>query len=212
MSFIVVADGREISMRHAATGDITSFSIAWSLSQINRFTGHARRPYSVAEHSLLVCEILERDFQLDAHGLMAGLMHDAHESVCGDMHSPGKHEIGAEWYRWEHRWERHVRSAFGLHVASTAHRDAIHRADLIALATEKRDLMPESDIAWPVLAGIQPAAWVDLFSDARRVLIWEDWRDRFLSRFHQLDLARHAGQLRNRVDFDAPTIPEERAV
>lgn len=211
MSFIVAADGREISMRHAAVGEITSFSIAWSLSQINRFNGHARRPYSVAEHSLLVCEILERDFGLDTHGLFAGLMHDAHEAVCGDMHSPGKHEIGPEWYRWEHRWQRLVRSTFGLHVSSTAHRDAIHRADLMALATEKRDLMPDGAVSWPALAGISPVPWVDLYSDARRVLIWEDWRDRFRTRFHQLDLARHGGQFKSGVDFDAITTTTEKA-
>lgn len=211
MSFIVAADSREISMRHAAVGDLTSFSIAWSLSQINRFNGHARRPYSVAEHSLFVCEILERDFGLDVHGQFAGLMHDAHEAVCGDMHSPGKHEIGPEWYRWEHRWERLVRNTFGMHTSATANRHAIHHADLMALATEKRDLMPEGDLSWPALAGIKPVPWVDLYSDERRALIWEDWRDRFRTRFHQLDLARNAGLRKSDVDSDVSTTTTEKA-
>lgn len=206
MSFIVAADGREISMRDSIPGDLTSFGIAWSLSQINRFNGHALRPYSVAEHSLLVCEIVEREFAGDIHASFAALMHDAHEAVAGDMHSPGKAEIGSAWHRWENRWQSLVRTTFSLHTPSVAFRDAIHRADLIALATEKRDLMPAGSLRWPVLFGVEPVAWVDLYSSERRQLGWEDWRDKFLDRFHQLDIARSGvqpftGEVERRCQF-----------
>ncbi|WP_230368852.1 hypothetical protein [Paludibacterium denitrificans] len=35
-------------------------------------------------------------------------------------------------------------------------RAAITRADLILLATERRDLMPEDKTEWPILAGVAP--------------------------------------------------------
>ena len=51
--------------------------IAHALAQINRYTGHAARPYSVAEHSLLVCEIV-RAKGLNCH---AQLRHDPTTSL-----------------------------------------------------------------------------------------------------------------------------------
>ena len=64
-------------------------------------------------------------------------------------------------------------------------------SDLIALATEKRDLMPSSPRPWPVLAGVEPVGWVNLRSIERERMTWEDWRDRWLDRYHELDFARN---------------------
>ena len=68
--------------------------IAHALAQINRFTGHAARPYSVAEHSLLVCDIV-RAKGLNAHAQLLALLHDAHEAYCGDVASPTKSLLSA---------------------------------------------------------------------------------------------------------------------
>lgn len=193
MNVIVTADGKEIDVDHGF-GEISEYAIAWSLAQLNRFNGHALRPYSVAEHSLLVLEIMERQLLVtDVHAHLAGLMHDAHEAVTGDMHSPGKSAIGAAWSQWEEQFESKVRSQFALHTASTAFRDVIHQADLIALATERRDLMPwHAELSpWPVLYGVLPADWIDLRDASRRNVGWEDWRDRFLDKFHELEFARN---------------------
>lgn len=67
-------------------------AIAHSLAQINRF-GHASRPYSVAEHSLLVCEIV-KSMGLDCHAQRAALMHDAHEAFTGDVATPHQSRAG----------------------------------------------------------------------------------------------------------------------
>ena len=191
MTFIVTAGGAELDLRHPSPGHVTIWSIAWSLAQINRFNGHAMRPYSVAEHSLLVCEIAERDLGADLHGQFASLMHDGHEPWSGDMHTPGKHEIGPAWFNWENKWERLVRSCFGMHTAAAAWAKVIKRADLIALATEKRDLLPPTPTTWAVLHDIEPVTWVDLWSPERRAMTWEDWRDRFLDKYHELEFARN---------------------
>lgn len=192
--FIVTADGYEVSMAAPHDTQLTPLAIAWSLSQINRFTGHALRPYSVAEHSLLVCDIAERELGLDHHGQFGALMHDAHECVAGDMHSPGKHVIGHPWYEWEHQWEHLIRAKFSLHVVMTVHHQAIERADEMALATERRDLMPTVPGAhrpWPRLAGVKPVEWVYLAEHDRCTASWEDWRDRWLDRYHQLVALRN---------------------
>ena len=72
MNWIVTCDGHEASLEFPTHADYEIERIAHSLAQINRFNGHAARPYSVAEHSLLVLDIAKTKLGLDAHGQMAG--------------------------------------------------------------------------------------------------------------------------------------------
>lgn len=195
MTWIITATGQSIDLAQPRQGDINAMDIAWALAQTNRFTGHCLRPYSVAEHSLLVCELAEHIYQLDVHGLLAALMHDAHEAYCGDMSSPGKQALGTAWEQFEGRLQHDVRTGFALHTAAGLHKAAIKQCDLIALATERRDLMPSHTVAtavpWPCLDGIEPAHWVNLRSVERSDKDWEFWRDRWLDRYHELEYERN---------------------
>ena len=94
MSWLQLATGDELSLTLPSPAHITPYAMAWGLSQINRYCGQCLRPYSVAEHSLLVCEIAERELGLNVHGQFAALLHDGHEFIATDMHSPGKRSIG----------------------------------------------------------------------------------------------------------------------
>ena len=200
--FIVDSQGREYDLNPPRIGDVGIFDISWSLGQLNRFTGRCIRPYSVAEHSLLVCEIAEREHGLDVHGLLCALMHDAHEAYTGDLHSPGKRIVGGAWQAFEDAQARNVATAFALRGASVVHRQCIKQADLQALATERRDLMPPSERPWSILQGVEPIGWVRLDTPERRAMTWEDWRDRFLDRYHELDFAR------NEALFGSRTAPK----
>lgn len=190
-SFIVTRSGIEFSLSRPLPSMVRIEDIAWHLAFINRFCGATLRPISVAEHSLLVAEIAERELGLDVHGQFAALMHDAHEAYAGDMHTPGKRAIGTRWYEFEGRIENAVRSAFALHIVARVHSIALKRADLVALATEKRDLLPDGPTPWSTLQGIEPIGWVRLDSAERKAMGWEDWRDRWLDRYHELDYARN---------------------
>lgn len=196
-AFIVLVDGAELHLQQPAPGSITAAALAWSLAQLNRFTGHARRPYSVAEHSLLVAEILEREHGVTANSLdgamalMAGLMHDAHEAFCGDLHTPGKRAVGPGWRQFEGRLEHAVHNAFALHGAMALHGELVKFADLQALATERRDLLPPAATPWACLAGVEPLRWVNLASPEREAMAWSDWRDAWLARLDELDYARN---------------------
>lgn len=166
--------------------------IAHSLAQINRFTGHAHRPYSVAEHSLLVCEIV-KGMGLDCHAQRAALMHDAHEAFTGDVATPIKSALGVDWLSFENIHARMVRHAFGMQCAHVAYDKQIKHADLIALAIERRDLMrfdPARNLPWPVLdtpgAEVHPHESMDLNNPVRAAMSWRHHRDAFIARYTQL--------------------------
>lgn len=193
MSWMLTNGGRQHDLRMPQAATIHIDDIAHALSLINRFTGHTRRPYSVAEHSVLVMDICRHEMALDVHGQLAALLHDAHEAYSADLSAPAKREVGEGWVHFEERQQRAVRSAFGLHQAAYHAAAAIRRADLIALATERAQLMPLAGPPWEALLHIQPVGWVDLNDRGRASLSWQDWRGIFRDRFDELEFARTVG-------------------
>lgn len=187
---ITTATGLQYDLQAPRPAATILMDVAWSLAQINRFTGHCLRPYSVAEHSLLVAEIIEREIGLDHHAQLAGLMHDAHECYVGDVSTPAKVSLGPAWEAYEYTHQAHVLRCFGVLHTSRDFAQVVKRADLMALATERRDLLPDGIPAWDCLEGVEPIGWVRLDSPERRAMSWEDWRDAFIDRFHELDYAR----------------------
>lgn len=160
-------------------------TIAHSLAQINRYTGHAARPNSVAEHSLLVAEIMERDLGVtDPEALLLGLLHDAHEIVTNDMSSPSKGYV-LGWRPWEDEWQAALHAVFGLRQAQFEYAPTVKAADLIARATEQRDLFPPPHERTAVPA----ATWTNLRS--RDGMDWKDWRNAFIDRHDELQYARN---------------------
>lgn len=187
MIWILTATGRTLHLDTPMPHLIEPMDVAWSLAQQNRFNGHALRPYSVAEHSLLVSEIVEREVAgAGPSAQLYALLHDAHEFVTGDLPTPAKAVIGPAWASFEGRWELATHGRFNLRSTVAVWKQAIKHADLRALATERRDLLPHRGDEWAVLTGVEPVGWVRLDTPERRALDWEFWRDRFLDRYHEL--------------------------
>lgn len=193
--WLVTAHGADqpISGPAAMLGTMPTIEvIAHSLAQINRFTGHAVRPYSVAEHSVLVCDIVA-GMGLGPAAQRAALMHDAHECLCGDVASPIKWALGTAWLTLENPMALLMRKHYGLHATYTGWRDAIKHADLTALATERRDLTrydPAINAPWAILdtpgAEVRPMDAVDLNSPVRVAMNWRHHRDAFVERYQTL--------------------------
>jgi uncharacterized protein len=166
--------------------------IAHHLAQINRFTGAASRPYSVAEHSLL-CEQIAASEGAPPIGRLCALMHDGHEAYTADFASPAKLAVraiaakdaryGSDFDYFESLHAEHIRKSFDL---SDAFRSMVgldvKRWDLIALATERAALMPQDDgDGWAILNGIGPWDGYDL--RGKLIYPWDHWRDMFLDKF-----------------------------
>jgi hypothetical protein len=193
MTWILTAQGRE----HHLSGfsqqlnkpDISE--IAHALAQINRFSGHCKRPYSVAEHSVLVAGIAQSE-GASTSAQLAALLHDAHEAYTGDMSSPAKWAVGMAWEVFETSQAIAVHSALGMSTAMFSHRANVKRWDLIALSTERRDLtrfVPAMHKPWPMLDNpnhpVQPIG-LDLMAEVRREMRWSDWLQVFIEKYDEL--------------------------
>lgn len=188
MTTILTASGRTLNLQALNTTAIDINDIAYSLSNINRFNGHSMRPISVAEHSLMVCEIAERHFQIKCPaGLLATLLHDAHEYLIGDVSTPVKALLGEDFKAFELRFQRLVLKHFGCWTAYITHQLDIRNSDLHALTSEREQLMHPDGDYWDCQATHPAIDWVK-YGPAGQ-LTAEDWRQLFIERFLELQQA-----------------------
>ena len=139
--------GNRFFLTNPHIDDVAIEDIAHGLAYQCRFNGQTRTFYSVAQHSLMVMSLVPEEHRFSA------LLHDAAEAYLGDMVKPLKN-LFPEFSLIEARVMEIIGHRFGLDLT---HLDpSIKQADLIALATEKRDLMPHSVETWHYLHNIAP--------------------------------------------------------
>jgi hypothetical protein len=119
---------------HAPVIDIDD--VAHGLAHACRFAGHTSRFYSVAEHSVLVANIVHAEAP---HIALAALWHDAHEAYMGDLPTPLKAIIGKRWKHIASRIDEAVSDHLGLEV--DLRHPIIKLADELAMAYEASLLM-----------------------------------------------------------------------
>jgi len=139
-------------------GDVFIEDIAHALAMQCRFNGHSSSHYSVAQHSVLVSNVLPDNLKLQ------GLLHDAAEAYLGDVIKPIKWD---EFKKIEDRNLKVIFERFG--VDWPLHPD-VHVADLALLATEARDIMGGERHPWniptsPLDMKIEP--WDSFMSEQR---------------------------------------------
>lgn len=179
-----LSDGRHLDLINPRPDrDLRLDDTAHALAQTNQFTGRTKRPYSVAEHSILVHDILHIEFPLVVASApflpYYGLMHDAHEAVVGDVSSPVKGTLGELGIDWAARFDTPWRLRFQERFGYDSKHPTVKKADHIALASARAVLMhDQSD--WPVLRGIVPPAWATECIAANGSRSWDSWRDEWL--------------------------------
>ncbi|KGT87213.1 hypothetical protein NG99_23605 [Erwinia typographi] len=150
MSWITTVTGKHFNFVQIDQNSICIEDIAVALSNICRFTGHLPNFYSVAQHSVLVSQLVPPEFALEA------LMHDAAEAYCSDINSPLK-ALLPDYQAVLGNVEHAIADKFNLPPVMSA---PVKRADLIMLATERREFGLDDGTPWPILDGIDPASFV----------------------------------------------------
>lgn len=143
---ITTRSGRQVNLLNPQYSQIDIGDIAHGLAYQCRFNGQTSRFYSIAQHSLMVASILPD------HLKMAGLLHDAAEAYVGDVVQPLK-VLLPDYQAIENRFSQVIGQRFNVDIE---HHSEVKQADLIALATEKRDLLPRERCTWDLLKGIKP--------------------------------------------------------
>ena len=87
------ASGVRLDLDDPRPDDITLSDVAAALSKTCRFGAQARSFYSVAQHAVLVADLVEDAGHPEL--ALAALHHDSHEAYACDLATPLKHRIDA---------------------------------------------------------------------------------------------------------------------
>lgn len=145
--------------------------IAHALSQTCRFSGHCSEFYSVAQHSVIVSELVPPEHALGA------LLHDATEAYLPDVPRPAKRLLNDF-----HVLEERVAAVIGMHFKTRSDDPQIKHADNLALYAEARHFY--GDISdWELDKWKNDLEIIPLDPDSAKVL--------FLDRFVKLYSKEH---------------------
>lgn len=184
-STIRLRSGTYLDLADPDCSKIAPIDIASGLRQL-RFAGQTPRPYTIAQHSLLVLRLVEPvAAQISRESGMAmcrcALLHDAAEAFIHDVTRPLK-ALLPDYRAIEQLFEDRLNTHLGV-VWNKPRREIIKRADLQALAIERRELFGCRD-PWPVLEGIENENLLRI--SLGRVWPAEEAEERFLEAFAAL--------------------------
>lgn len=143
---IMLQSGSIFDLKEPETNEIKIEDIAHGLAHTCRFGGQCKAYYSVAEHSVLVSQVVPE-------AGLAALFHDAAEAFVGDMTTPLKHLL-PEFARIEERIERAIFEQFEIEWPPPP---SVKSADYSVMAAEQVTLMPPDTNEWLNAANISPA-------------------------------------------------------
>jgi hypothetical protein len=162
MTWTHTSRGRALDLLDPQPDDVDLAEIALALGNQCRYNGCVLRFYSVAEHSVLISEALERggcarELQL------GGLLHDAAEAYTGDITWPMQAVLfDGEYGRQPRLRYKAVQSRLGALIAAKAgidpcylHDDLVRHADLRILLDEREVLLAGRPRPWDI-EGLAP--------------------------------------------------------
>lgn len=128
-----------------------------ALAQLNRYTGHTLRPYSVAEHS---CYLATSDEVINQRLVRTALIHDFGEAITNDIPRPFKKAL-PEYCAFENKIQRRIFEHF---EEPWENLEVLHDLDVRMCANEMDVLFmnpPEFDFC-PLSVEISPVErpWV----------------------------------------------------
>jgi hypothetical protein len=149
--------GRHVDLADPHPEDIDLDDVAQALAHQPGFAGHIARPYSQAEHTLLVCDLVARTHPGHDGLIEAALHHDTYAAYTGPIPAPAALAFGDEFNWTVGRLKRAIAARLGFDVALFGH-PAIARANEHARLLEAARLCPHEAWDWSRPDGIAPQA------------------------------------------------------
>ena len=137
MSWIQTHSGQQFIPAALNPDAIRISDIAQALSMLCRFNGHTRRFYSVAEHCIVMSQMVAPEHAYEA------LMHDAAEAYIGDLARPLK-----PFVRGFKEMEERIMDVIREKYEVPGPTPAVKEADVRMLVTEQQQLMGEPPVPW----------------------------------------------------------------
>lgn len=163
MTWMQTYGGHAFVIANPTVDQIYLEDIARALSHQCRFAGHCLKFYSVAEHSVHVCNRVQELLGVtdinegQRQALALALLHDASEAYLLDMPRPLKIEPEMEFYRELHKkttkviWDKFALPSCDESILVIDIAAKIRQADNELLATEAEQIMAPHPMEWAPL-------------------------------------------------------------
>lgn len=138
--------GRQFFYDDIASNEVVVEDIAHSLALFNRYGGHSRFPYSVAQHSVIVADWLWTHYG-DPYLALDGLMHDAAEAYVGDLRWMVK-KLCPEFVDMEAQVDKLIRRTFKPQGLLDAESPRTKHVDQCIVLDEKAQVMSLPPARW----------------------------------------------------------------
>jgi hypothetical protein len=171
--------GNVVNFKKGTISKVDIVEIAHALALTNRYGGHTQVPYSVAQHSLIVSQLVPDAYALE------GLLHDAAEAYIGDIVGPFKH-LYPELHVLEHLFMEQIVAEFKLKRSQDTW-DLVEEIDRRVLLTEmEQELIHKHELK---------PKWAAEYAPIENLIIkpfetWQEAEEKFLARFEELTAIR----------------------
>lgn len=139
--FVHTVSGETLEPVAGKISSVNLEDIAHGLSHMVRYSGQCWQFYSVAEHSLLVFDILRNLYPRDFEAQWAGLLHDATEAYICDLPTPIK-ALLPRYKELEESIGNQITETFDIRWTEQV-KQRVKEADRIALALEVPNLFDD---------------------------------------------------------------------
>lgn len=180
--------GNKIYFDNPDPNKILITDIAHQLALTNRYAGATKFPYSVAQHCVLMSEVVPDKWKFYA------LMHDSPEYICQDLVSMIKNIVGDSYQLVYKGVEDIIYRKYGLPTGPMP--QVIKTADLRMLATEKKYLSARSGHSWHIGHYAYPKSKIEISEWS-----WQKAERTFLKRFYSLYSAQTLKKGNDHVQF-----------
>lgn len=123
---VATMGGKLVDLQNPRVEDIHTEDICIALAQSTRFNGVTKAPWSIAKHSLLVADLCDPEYMLEA------LLHDATEAYLGDL-ATGVKQLCPDYQKLEANFDKIIRQKYKLPAKCSPQ---VKEADRMALIAE----------------------------------------------------------------------------